>query len=85
MKHVQIPEELFIKLVMYFLLDHEDLHTEIKKAVGEKYDKIINHNLYTEYKTAPTEEQKEKARQKYLDRAGIHKDFRWEKGGSPYA
>ena len=33
----------------------------------EKYDSIVNRNLYTRYKTAPTEEEKEKARQEYLD------------------
>ena len=43
----------------------------------EKYDSIVNRNLYTKYKTAPTEEEKEKARQGYLDRKGIHSNFRW--------
>ena len=29
------------------------------------------------YETAPTEEEREKARQEYLDRRGIPEDFRW--------
>ncbi len=33
--------------------------------------------LYTKYKTAPTEEEKEKARKEYLDRRGVPESFRW--------
>ena len=29
------------------------------------------------YKTAPTEEQREQARQEYLDRRGVPESFRW--------
>ena len=50
---------------------------KIIKELKEKYDKIVNRNLYTKYKTAPTEEEKEKARQEYLNKKGIHSDFRW--------
>ena len=50
---------------------------KITKELQQKFDSIINRNLYTKYKTAPTEEEKEKARQEYLDRKGIHSSFRW--------
>ena len=53
--------------------EEEKIIAELK----EKYDSIINRNLYTKYKTALTEEEKEKARQEYLDRKGIHSIFRW--------
>ena len=53
--------------------EEEKIIAELK----EKYDSIINRNLYTKYKTALTEEEKEKARQEYLDRKGIHSNFRW--------
>ena len=33
--------------------------------------------LYAQYKTAPTEEQREQARQEYLDRRGVPESFRW--------
>ena len=39
--------------------------------------KITDRELYTTYKTAPTEEEREKARQKYLDSKGIPESFRW--------
>ena len=31
-------------------------------------DAMLRHELYAQYKTAPTEEQREQARQEYLDR-----------------
>ena len=38
---------------------------------------MVMREHYTNYKTASTEEEREKARQKYLDKKGIHSDFRW--------
>lgn len=38
---------------------------------------MVERELYTKSKTAPTEEEREKARQAYLDRRGILADFRW--------
>lgn len=77
MKSVQIPEELFIQLVKYHLLDDDLRQDEIKTGLERKLENIINRMTYTDYKTAPTEEEREKARKKYLDRKGYHEDFRW--------
>lgn len=77
MKSVQIPEELFIQLVKYHLLDDDLWQDEIKSGLERKLENIINRMTYTDYKTAPTEEEREKARQKYLDRKGYREDFRW--------
>lgn len=38
---------------------------------------MVERELYTKSKTAPTEEEREKARQEYLDTRGIQADFRW--------
>ncbi len=76
-KQVQISEDLFLSLIKYHILEHYNEEEKIVKGLKEKYDKIVNRNLYTKYKTAPTEEEKEKARQEYLNRKGIHSDFRW--------
>ena len=38
---------------------------------------LVERESYTKSKTAPTEEEREKARQEYLDRRGILADFRW--------
>lgn len=77
MKSVQIPEELFIQLVKYHLCDDDLWEDEIKTGLERKLENIINRITYTDYKTAPTEEEREKARQKYLDRKGYREDFRW--------
>ena len=77
MKQVQISEDLFLLLIKYHILEYYNDEEKIVKELKEKYDSIINRNLYTKYKTAPTEKEKEKARQEYLDRKGIHSSFRW--------
>ena len=77
MKQVQISEDLFLSLVKYHILEYYKKKKKIIQGLKEKYDSIVNRKLYTKYKTAPSEEEKEKARQEYLNRKGIHSDFRW--------
>ena len=77
MKQVQISEDLFLLLIKYHIWEYYNEEEKIVKGLKEKYDSIINRNLYTKYKTALSEEEKEKARQEYLDRKGIHSSFRW--------
>ena len=77
MKNIQIPEGLFLTLVKYHLLDMDECQNEIQKGLEQKIDAMVRHQLYTTYKTAPTEEEREKARQDYLDKVGMHRDFRW--------
>ena len=77
MKNIQIPEELFIALMKYHLLDIEEVQPEIKKGLMDKMDSIAMRLLYSKYKTAPTEEEKQKARQEYLDKRGVPDSFRW--------
>lgn len=77
MKQIQIPEELFILLMKYHLLDMEEMQPEIKKGLMDKMESITMRLLYSKYKTAPTEEEKQKARQEYLDKRGVPESFRW--------
>ena len=77
MKNVQISQELFFLLVRYFLIGQEETEPEIVKALEKKLDAMLRHELYAQYKTAPTEEQREQARQEYLDRRGVPESFRW--------
>lgn len=85
MKKIQITQELFVKMLKYFyseeleLADDEltELYYDIKNGVDKKMDAISRRGYYTKYKTADTDAAREKARQKYLDAAGMHKDFRW--------
>ena len=50
---------------------------EIKKGLEEKLEAMVKRDLYTKYKTAPTEEERENARQEYLEKVGMHRSFRW--------
>lgn len=85
MKKIQITQELFVKMLKYFYgeefeLDDDELcelYREIKSGIDKKLDAISRRSYYTEYKTADTDEAKEKARQKYLDAVGMYRDFRY--------
>ena len=85
MKQLQISEALFVKMIKYFYseeigFDNEeifDLEREIKKELQMKLDRITMRSYYTKYKTAETEQEREEARNKYLDEKGVPKSFRW--------
>ncbi|MCR2018653.1 complexin-2 [Blautia pseudococcoides] len=65
------------RLMKYHLLEIEEVQPEIKKGLMDKLDSISMRLLYSKYKTAPTEEEKEKARKEYLDKRGVPDSFRW--------
>lgn len=77
MKNVQISEQLFVAFVKYHLLEMDDVYPEIKKGLEEKVDALVMRELYTKYKTAPTDEERGKARREYLDKRGVPDSFRW--------
>lgn len=77
MKMVQIPESLFVELMKFHVLGIEDSLPEIKKGLEEKYEAILRRELYTKSKTAETEAEREEARKAYLDKVGVHPNFRW--------
>ena len=83
MANIQIPENLFYDIIRYYLIASkgeaipEELDKRVFNGLSDKVQKIADRELYTIYKTAPTEEEKEKARQEYLDRKGIPESFRW--------
>ncbi len=77
MKNVQIPYELFVALLQYHLGMDDDYAEDIQRGLEEKLDAMVRHELYAKYKTAPTEEEREQARQEYLDRRGVPESFRW--------
>ena len=77
MKNVQITQDLFLKLFRYFFFDSDECYEDIKQELERKLDSMALRELYTKSKTAPTPEEREEARQKYLDEKGILKSFRW--------
>lgn len=76
-KQIQISEELFIALMKYHVMHIEEVQPYIKKGLMDKMDSITMRLLYSKYKTAPTKEEKEKARMEYLDKRGVPESFRW--------
>ena len=78
-KNVQISFSLFMDLLDYFFLEisEAESYERIVDGLNQKIDKMIMHDLYEKYKTAPTEEEREAARQEYLDKRGVMDDFRW--------
>lgn len=82
MKNVQIPQELLFDLFRYFLMGDQDEFTEdvIRTALEAKLEALARHELYTQSKTADTPQEREKARQAYLDRVGMRQSYRWPEG-----
>ena len=56
MKNVQISEELFVAIMRYFMLEQVEMAPRIKQGLEKKLDAMVMRELYTKYKTAPTEE-----------------------------
>ena len=77
MSKSQISEKLFVDIVKYFLLEQEERLPEIRRGLEQKLDALAMRELYTKYKTAPSEADREKARREYLERRGVPKSFRW--------
>ena len=76
-RNVQIPYELFFQLLQYFLMENYEGEEIIRKGLEKKLNAMVDRELYSKYKTAPTEEEREKSRQEYLERKGIPENFRW--------
>ena len=77
MKNVQISQELFMQLLRLHLMEDVGCESEIKQELEKKLDKMVMRDLYGKFKTAPTEEERERARKEYLNRRGVPESFRW--------
>lgn len=83
MNNVLITKELFGLLVQFHLAPppYEDdlceLERTIKTQLLEKIDSMIRHEYYTSWVQAKTAEEKEAARIRYLDAAGILSGWRY--------
>lgn len=79
MSKVQIEESLFLDVIKFFIGGIRDTGTlyRIRKGLEDKLGALARHKLYTDSKTATTPEEREQARKKYLDEAGVLESFRW--------
>ena len=67
MKNVQIPYDLFLALLQHHLMMEDGYEDEIRYGLEQKLEAMVRHELYAKYKTALTPEEREEARQRYLD------------------
>lgn len=77
MKNVQISFDLFQQLLQYHFMENYSLENKIRQGLEKKLDALVMHELYGKSKSADTLEEREKARQEYLDRRGVTAEFRW--------
>lgn len=82
MSNVQIPAELYIAIVRYFLITPEDedtlntLWNTITSGLNAKLETQVRRELFSKYKRAATPEEREQARVAYLDHIGMRESFR---------
>jgi hypothetical protein len=87
-KQIQISESTFVELYKLIIaLKNYELDRNITErvqsletAIESKFESMTRRQAFTEYKTAaPTTEDRESKRQKYLELAGLHSDWRSKK------
>ena len=65
MKQVQIPQELFVLLLRYHLMEEDSHEDEIRIGLEKKLNTMVLRELYGKSKVASTETEREKARKEY--------------------
>lgn len=86
-RNVQIPTELWEQLCQFHLRNDEledweaqELWQSIEHGIRMKQEAMARRDSYSQYKTAETADQREIARQQYLDQRGVPGSFRWSQG-----
>ncbi len=76
---IQINKTLYDDILRYFLYGKqtEEISRRIHDGIEKDIDARIRREYYSKSKTAPTEQEREKARQAYLDAVGVPENFRW--------
>ena len=70
MRGILIKHSLFFMIYEYFVYGDIENHDEIRIELTEKMQKMQCHRLYSLSKKAPTEEEREAAKQEYLETVG---------------
>lgn len=83
-KTVQISAELWEQICQFHLHGHDleewevdELWSSIEHGIRMKLEAQQRRASYTQYKTGETADQREAARQQYLDQRGVPSSFRW--------
>jgi hypothetical protein len=83
-QNIQVPLKLLTNVhILMLMLDNVTLDdetralcVEIGQQTQKKLDAINKRSAFTSYRMAKTPEEREQYRNKYLDKTGIHPDFR---------
>ena len=76
MAQIQIDEELFVRLVRFFLSPEDEAHRlergelarrEIKEMLGERFERYAARRFYQLYKHAPTDEERARYLREYIE------------------
>jgi len=70
MRGILIKHSLFFNLINYFVYGDVECHDDIRNALIEKQEKMLLRKLFSDSKKAPTEEEREAAKQEYLELVG---------------
>ena len=84
-KTVQISDELFMDLCRVILggVDDPETVSRASRGLHDKLNRVVAHKLYeTMHDPTKSPQEREKARQDYLDSRGIPSSFRWGGGDS---
>ena len=57
-RNVQIPYELFLQLLQYFLMDNYDGEEKIRLGLEQKLDAMVNREMYSKFNTLTEKEYK---------------------------
>lgn len=75
---LELPFETFRQLLISCIDHPEDpALSAVRPFLEDKLEAMARRDLYTQMKTAATEEERAAARREYLDRVGIPEGFRW--------
>ena len=78
MKEIKISEELFVKLVKLLIFNDNTQYDDCKTGIQDKLDRMCRRDLYSTYSNKElSPEEREQARQAYLEAKGIPENFRW--------
>lgn len=84
-KTVQISEELFMDLCRVVLggVDDSETVSRASRGLHDKLDRMVAREFYSTMRDPlKSPQEREKARQDYLDSRGIPESFRWGGGDS---
>lgn len=78
-KGIGLDEDMQVSEPMNIIYQtaEDGLADTVKPRLEAKLDALVMRDLYSKYKTAPTEEEREQARKEYLDKRGVPEKFRW--------